>query len=238
MNQPAVIPNPDALKNEIIMPNFFSLRAERYFFHEIIPNLDLETMPINGEFQFEIIKDPFSSEEQLAVFRELMEGSSVKFRRLHKHDFEYASFPIFSLSSETVSFNSQPEYYKFTLNICCVPYLRKLKDHGYCSIDWQVMESFQQKYSKNFYRFFTIAHLLGVTEFAGSWDNIQSYFGISEYRYQKWKKHESNFLENIRQEITQHPTHSILFDYSTHESFDKNLEEDRKLRFLYFRITG
>jgi hypothetical protein len=237
MNQ-SVLPSTSPVQNnQLICPSFSSHKVESYFFREVVANLDLDNVPSNNQYHFKIIKDPNASKEQLILLEELAKGGGyLSFDILKEDEIKLKGYPMFLLVSEKHSLNGQSGYYEFILNWGVIPYLRILKALGYCSIDWQVMESLRQKYSRQFYKFLKIAHLSGIREFSFDWNTTQGHFGISYYHYRKWKKNQNDFLENLHQEITQHPTDPIQFDYSTHQSFDKKLEEDRNARCLYFRI--
>ena len=241
MNKSAVISTRENQVKQVIIPSFFSLRAEAYFFHEILPNLDLETPSNNNEYQFEIVKDSRSEllfKKQLAIFKELGEGGHLTIFPLYHPQYGFSKNAIFTDLINNDLLNIQQGHYILVIFEGVIAHLKTLKALHYKLIDWQVMELLNQKYSKRFYKFLKITYLSDITEFACDWEKVKLLFGIDENDCKKWKKHQSEFLEDARQEISQHPTHPIFFDYSTHESFDTNLKENRKSPYLYFRILG
>jgi hypothetical protein len=239
MKNPIVISIPDNPKKKVTIPNFFSLKSEGYFFREIVPFLDFDTHPANT-YTFTILKDSLSksvSEEQAVLFYELVKRSTLLIYPLSNHQSEFDIIPIFSCLSNS-RLDTQEGYYEFDLNKDCIPYLKMFNTLHYSVIDWQSMESLQQKYAKIFYKFFTIAPLLGITEFDCSWESATTMFDLKPTEHRKWRQHKSDFLEDVFQEITTLATDPIVFEYSTHKSFDKNLEEDRTSSRLYFRIMS
>lgn len=241
MTYQAVILPPKAQTKQVVIPNFFSLKAETYFCSEIIPNLNFESIPSDGEYHFEIHKDPLSesiAKQQLTLFEEWMKRSTLTVLPLLDSKIRFSYSPIFANFSDSNPSNIHQGYYKFTLNLGSISYLKTLKAIHYSSIDWQCMKSLHQKHSKKFYKFLKTASLSGITEFTCDWEKVMGLFDISETDYKKWKKHQNNFLENVRQELAQHPTNPLFFEYSTHKSFDKNEVENRNYPYLYFRIVG
>lgn len=239
MKNPIVISIPDNLKKKVTIPNFFSLKSEGYFFREIVPFLDFEIHPSNT-YTFTILKDSLSksvSQEQSDLFQALIQRSTLLIYPLNNHQSEFDIIPIFSSLSNS-HLDMQQGQYDFTLNKDSIPYLKMFNALHYSTVDWQFMESLQQKYSKIFYKFFKIAPLLGITEFDCSWESIITIFDLKPTEYKKWRQYKSNFLADVFQEITTLATHPIVFEYSTHKSFDKNLIEDRTSSRLYFRIMS
>jgi hypothetical protein len=240
MKNPIVISIPDNPKKKVTIPNFFSLKSEDYFFREIVPFLDFDTHPANNTHKFTILKDSLSksvSERQSVLFQELIKRSTLLVYPLNNHQSAFNIVPIFSCLS-TNHLDIQQGRYDFTLNKDCIPYLKMFNALRYSAIDWQPMESLQQKYAKVFYKFFRIAPLLGITEFDCSWESATTMFDLKPTEYRKWQQHKSDFLADVFQEITTLATHPIVFEYSTHKSFDKNLNEDRTSSRLYFRIMN
>jgi hypothetical protein len=241
MKNPIVISSPDNLKKKVTIPNFFSLKSEGYFFREIVPFLDFDAHLANNTYTFTILKDSLSksvSEEQSVLFQELVKRSTLLIYPLNNHQSEFHTMPIFSCLTNNSHLDTQEGYYEFSLHKDSIAYLKMFNSLHYSAIDWQPMEYLQQKYSKIFYKFFTIAPLLGITEFDCSWESATTMFDLKPTEYRKWRQYKSDFLADVFQEITTLATHPIVFEYSTHKSFNKNLIEDRTSSRLYFRIMN
>ena len=241
MNESTIIPIKDSPNQQIIVPHFKSLWLETYFFQEIIRHLQIDNCQSDTLYTFTLSSEFFPALSSLSRFfkESRYENWMMIVYELHDTELIPNLTSMFREIQATVPKSGDPQKAHFTLKIegKVFEYLKKVNEVG-SIIDSRVQESIKSKYANCFYRFLQLLKVSQITEFSCEFKHISSLFQVKQWRLDQWKRNGNNFLEEILEEITNHPTHPIAFEYSTNEYFDKSLPEDRRSKYLYFRVLA
>ena len=244
MNESTVIPINYSPNDQIIVPRFGSLWAEEYFFRAFIDNSNLDTFNRDCTYAIRFSAESLSASEA-ELLKQFYLASLKEVWTISTHDTnnkEVGTSMIFSESSVSFrdddSHDPQKATYKFHVCGSTLEYFKRVQEVGYDTIDWQVLESLKVPYAKRFYRYLKLLQRNQVTTVGLNRSFLLNMFQIKELVFNQWRKHENNFLEEILEEITNHPTHPIAFGYSTNQYFDKSIPEDKRFKYLYFRVLA
>ena len=246
MNESIAIPLNYSPNKQIIKTNFKSLWVEEYFFRAFIDDFNFDNFNPNRTYTFRFSAESLSvcDAEILKKFYLTFRGSAGSINAydfIHKSSNFYANTIFMGASVSFTDNNShdpQKATYQFDVNGKALKYFKLLKDVGYDTIDWRVLKSLTVPYAHLFYRYMKLSQKNQVMTFAFTNSYLLRIFKIKELVLKLWRRNENNFLAEILEEITNHPTHPIAVEYSTNQYFDKNIPEDRNFKYLYFKILA
>ena len=241
MNKSTIISGNDLPQKQIIIPHFTSRWVEDYFFQNIISHLQIDNCQNDKRYTFTLSGDYFSDVASFDQFCEALrwEDWTMTVYELNGTELIPKRTPMLMNVHATVPRSGDPQkaFYKIEIEGKVFDYLKEVNEVG-STIDWKVLKPIKNKYAQFFYQFLTLSQISQITEFSCHFNKLPDIFNAKKWRFDQWRRNDNDILEDILEEITNHRTHPIAFEYSTNQYFDKSIPEDRNSKYLYFRILA
>ena len=219
-------------KNVFVVMSY--TRVEQRIYEVFINEIDYNSLNGAGSYCVKISKHKMqeyvTEHRQSLAAIESMVDKPVHLIEFYTPKKVYLSTPLFT----RIRFDGYD--FVFQTNPAIAPYLQELAPK-YTPYDLDVIQSLTSIYAVTMYKMLRMYECRKGKSFSYTIVELKQILQVEAGVYTDLTNFKNKTLETAKSEISNHPTHPIDFDYSTHAGFN-NYRRQRNCTHVYFRIKN